>query len=61
MSIDSCVTYKGFWSDATDIIAIGDVKTNVKKMIQATKDNLYLGIEQCKTGNHLLDIDYAKK
>jgi len=59
ISIDGCVKYKGFCSDATYTIAIGEISDNVKRMLQVGEDSLYDGIRQCTTHNRLGDIGYA--
>lgn len=59
VSIDSCVLYKGFYSDATYTAMIGDVPPAVQKMVQTTKESLYCGIENCHAGKYLGDIGHA--
>ena len=59
VSIDSCVLYKGFYSDATYTAMIGNVPSDVQKMVQTTKESLYCGIENCRAGKYLGDIGHA--
>lgn len=59
VSIDSCVLYNGFYSDATYTAMIGDVPPAVQKMVQTTKESLYCGIENCCVGKCLGDIGHA--
>lgn len=59
VSIDSCVLYKGFYSDATYTAMIGNVQSDVQKMVQTTKESLYCGIENCRAGKYLGDIGHA--
>ena len=59
VSIDSCVQYKGFCSDSTYTVPIGEIQQNIKKMLHVCEESLYDGIKQCTTHNRLGDIGYA--
>jgi methionyl aminopeptidase len=59
ISVD-CGFYKnGFHGDHAYTFAVGDVKPEVMKLIDITKQSLYLGIAQAITGNRTGDIAHA--
>jgi methionyl aminopeptidase len=59
ISIDCGVFMNGFYGDHAYTFAVGEVKPEVRKLLDVTKESLYLGIEQCKAGNRLGDIGFA--
>lgn len=59
VSIDCGVFLKGFHSDSAYTYAVGEVKEDVRKLLQITKQSLYVGIEQVKSGARLGDVGYA--
>ncbi len=59
LSLDVGVKLDGFFSDSAVTVPVGKIDSKVKKLIQVTKEALYLGIEQARAGNHLSDISYA--
>ncbi|MAW93989.1 MULTISPECIES: type I methionyl aminopeptidase [unclassified Leeuwenhoekiella] len=59
ISID-CGAYKnGFYGDHAYTFEVGEVDTEIRKLLQVTKESLYKGIEQFKTGNRVGDVGYA--
>ncbi len=59
ISVD-CGAYKnGFHGDHAYSFQIGEVKHEVKKLLSATKESLYLGIKQATLGNRIGDIGFA--
>jgi len=56
ISVDCGVFYKGFHSDCAYTYPIGEVSNKVKALLMATKESLYLGIEQAVAGNRIGDI-----
>ena len=59
ISID-CGAYKnGFHSDSAYTFCVGDVKEEVRLLLQTTKESLYLGIEQAVEGKRIGDIGFA--
>jgi methionyl aminopeptidase len=59
VSID-CGTYMNeFYGDSAYTFAVGNVKPEVKKLLEITKESLYKGIEQAITGKRVGDIGYA--
>ncbi len=59
LKIDCGVLYKNFYVDSAVTVAIGEVNSETKKLIEATKKALILGIRQAKIGNHIGDIGAA--
>ena len=59
MSVDCGVFYKGFHSDSAYTHAIGEVDTEVLKLLEETKNSLFKGIEQAVIGNRIGDIAFA--
>ena len=51
VSVDCGSLYKGYYGDHAFTFEIGEVKPSVKKLLEVTKECLYLGIEQCTTAN----------
>ena len=66
VSLDFCLSYKGYQSDAARTIAIGEISKEAQQLIDVTKQSFFEGIKFAKEGNHLYDIsaaigDYAEK
>jgi methionyl aminopeptidase len=59
ISVDCGVKKNGFFGDHAYTFAIGQVKPEVQKLIDVTKQSLYLGIEQMVSGNRIGDISFA--
>jgi len=59
VSVDCGSLYKGYYGDHAYTFEIGEVSEEVKKLLQVTKECLYLGIEQCTTSNRIEDIGWA--
>jgi len=59
VSLDAGVIYKGYHSDAARTLAVGEISTEAKKLIEVTKQSFYEGIKFAKAGNHLHDISAA--
>jgi len=56
VSVDAGINFKGYFADAAFTLPIGRVDSRKRKLIEVTKKALYLGIEEAKENNHLLDI-----
>lgn len=50
---------RGMYTDMARTFLVGEVKPEVKKLVQITKESLELGIKQVKPGNDLNDIGRA--
>lgn len=59
VGVDIGVEYQGYFSDAAKTYAIGLVSQLKKKLIEVTREALYVGIAQAKCGNRLSDISHA--
>ncbi len=49
----------GFYGDSAVTVAVGAVPETTEKLVQVTKEALYLGIKQAMVGNRLSDISHA--
>ena len=59
ISVDCGVKKNGFFGDHAYTFAVGEVKPEVLKLIEVTKESLYIGIQQMVSGNRIGDISYA--
>lgn len=60
LSIDAGVIYKGMYSDCAITLPVGEIADEAKKLIQVTRDSLYLeAVNVIKPGNTLGDIGHA--
>ena len=49
----------GFYGDSAVTVAVGRVPHETEKLVQVTREALYLGIKQAVVGNRLTDISHA--
>ncbi len=59
VSVDCGVIMNGYYGDSAYTYTIGEVKPEVRKLLQVTLESLYKGIEKAVEGNRLGDISYA--
>ncbi|WP_456324211.1 type I methionyl aminopeptidase [Desulfonauticus submarinus] len=59
LSVDMGVVYKGFFGDAARTFAVGEISEQAARLMDVTKNALYLGIDQARAGNNLYDISAA--
>lgn len=59
VSVDCGAVWKGYYGDHAYTFEIGTVAPEVKKLLKITKECLYLGIEEARTGNRIGDIGFA--
>jgi len=59
VSVDCGVLMNKYYGDSAYTYEIGEVSTDLKKLLQVTKESLYLGIEKAVVGNRLGDVSYA--
>lgn len=59
ISVDCGVFHQGFHSDSAYTYPIGEVPPSVLALLRATRDSLYLGIEQATFDNRVGDIGHA--
>lgn len=59
VSVDCGVLMNDFYGDHAYTFEIGDVNPETKKLLQVTKESLYIGIREFKAGNRVEDIGSA--
>jgi len=59
ISIDCGVFYKGFHSDSAYTYPVGEISSETMSLLKATKESLYVGIENAKFGNRMGDLSYS--
>lgn len=59
VSIDCGVTWHEYVSDSARTIVVGEIPANVQKLVDVTKECLYLGISKAVPGNFISDIGIA--
>ena len=59
VSIDCGIKINGYCGDSAYTFTVGEVKPEVKKLLQATKEALYVGIEAAVEGKRTGDIGNA--
>ncbi|MDO5037633.1 MAG: type I methionyl aminopeptidase [Tissierellia bacterium] len=59
LTVDMVVDLDGYMADSAWSYAVGQVSDEVKKLMEVTKECLYLGIDQCYPGKRLGDIGHA--
>jgi len=59
VSIDMGVVHKGLITDHAKTVAVGDIPKVAEKLMRATEDAMYAGIDQAIDGNRTGDIGHA--
>lgn len=59
LSVDCGVVFEGLIADSALTIPIGEISEPTKKLLKVTEEALYLGIEQARSGNYVVDISRA--
>lgn len=59
ISVDCGTEKNGFCGDSAYTFCVGEVADNVKSLLKATKESLYLGIEKAIEGNRVGDVSEA--
>ncbi len=59
VSIDCGVLSNGYYGDSAYTYCVGEVREDVKKLLEVTKESLYKGIEQAVIGKRVGDISFA--
>jgi len=59
VSIDCGSILDGYYGDHAYTFEVGEVDPKVKKLLEVTKESLYLGINEFKPGNRVGDIGFA--
>ena len=59
ISIDCGAIKNGFYGDHAYTFQVGEVAPEVKKLLEVTKESLYVGIKELKVGNRVGDVGFA--
>ncbi len=59
VSLDIGIIYEGYYSDTAVTVPIGNVSSEVQRLLDVTRASLFRGIEQARVGNRLSDISFA--
>ena len=59
ISVDCGVLKNGYYGDHAYTFGVGEIKPDVQRLLDVTKESLYIGIEQFKAGNRIGDISWA--
>ena len=59
VNVDITVIKDGFHGDTSKMFCIGDVTPHAKRLVEITRQCMWLGIEQVKPGAHIGDIGHA--
>lgn len=59
VSVDCGALMNGFYGDHAYTFEIGEVAPETKKLIEVTKESLYVGIRELRVGNRVGDVGYA--
>lgn len=59
ISIDCGALKNGFYGDHAYTFAVGEVAPEIQKLLEVTKESLYVGIREFKAGNRVGDVGYA--
>lgn len=59
VSVDCGVLMNDYYGDSAYTYTVGDVKPEIQRLLQITKESLYKGIEKAVEGNRLGDISFA--
>jgi methionyl aminopeptidase len=59
LSIDCGALKDGFYGDHAYTFPVGEIDSKIKLLLETTKESLYKGIAEFKTGNRVGDIGFA--
>jgi methionyl aminopeptidase len=59
VSIDVGTIVEGFYGDAAITVPVGAISKEAERLIRATEESLFHGIEQARSGKRLYDISHA--
>lgn len=59
IGVDCGVLYKGYYGDAAQTFAVGEVSPRALELMEVTRQALDLAVEQVRPGNRLSDIGHA--
>jgi methionyl aminopeptidase len=59
LSLDFGIYYDGYYGDAAVTVAVGRISESARRLLEVTKQALFLGIDQAVSGHRLSDISHA--
>ena len=59
ISVDCGALKNGFYGDHAYTFAVGEIDKDTKKLLEVTKESLYVGIREFRAGNRVGDVGYA--
>jgi methionyl aminopeptidase len=59
LSMDFGIFHGGYYGDAAITVPVGEISEAAQRLLEATREALFLGIEQAVPGNRLSDISHA--
>ncbi len=59
ISVDCGALKNGFYGDHAYTFEVGEVAPETKKLLQVTKESLYIGIREFRLGNRVGDVGYV--
>ena len=59
ISVDCGALKNGFYGDHAYTFEVGQIDPETKKLLEITRESLYLGIRQFRAGNRVGDVGYA--
>ncbi|MEE8360328.1 MAG: type I methionyl aminopeptidase [Candidatus Omnitrophota bacterium] len=59
LSIDVGVLYDGYYADGARTYKVGSVSSSVERLIDVTRESLYVGIKEARAGKRLTNISHA--
>ena len=59
ISIDCGAKKNGFYGDHAYTFAVGEIDLETRKLLDVTRESLYVGIRELKVGNRVGDVGFA--
>ncbi len=56
VGLDVGVYYRGFYGDSAWTFSVGTISEEVKRLLEVTRESLYIGIEKVRVGNRVEDV-----
>jgi methionyl aminopeptidase len=59
VSVDLGVLYEGFYGDGARTFGVGQIDEEARKLLDVTRQAMWLGVEEARPGNRVSDISHA--
>lgn len=59
LSVDCGVHFQGYYGDAAETYAVGEISDQARRLLDVTRESLLLGIGKAEAGNRISDIGHA--